>query len=217
MSLKSSKLLVAAGLVGVCLLVYGGNELWQRHIYTHKPLPKYSETPLTTSSRHPDETPVKHEDEYTVPADVPRSISMPSIKEFGFIQKVGLDKSNAIAVPSNVHIAGWYVKSVKPGEKGVSLIDGHVQGFYRPGIFKNALKLKSGDTFTIEYGDHTTRKFAVDSIQSYSPDEASKQMLVQGAGIERQLNLITCGGKYDRAKHEYENRLIIRSKRIDII
>ena len=45
-----------------------------------------------------------------------------------YLQNVGVDQNNQIAVPNNIHIAGWFVDSVRPGENGLSVIDGHVDG-----------------------------------------------------------------------------------------
>ena len=45
-----------------------------------------------------------------------------------YLQNVGVDQNNQIAVPNNIHIAGWFVDSVRTGENGLSIIDGRVDG-----------------------------------------------------------------------------------------
>lgn len=155
------------------------------------------------------------DDAYIVPADQPRMIHMPSIEASGPIQKVGVTKSNAIAVPTNVNFAGWYTKSAKPGYPGLSVIDGHVSGKYKPGIFKQLQKLNKGDTYEVEYGDNSRRTFRVVERKKLPTKEASSYLLDKRSDIERQLNLITCDGVYDRETKQYDQRLIVISEAID--
>lgn len=198
-------------LVGFCLIGYGSFGLWQKYYTTHNPNPIISTEVITNSTNKPDETPVPCA-EYKVANDMPRRIILPSIGTEGCIQKVGVDQNNAVAVPSNIHLAGWFVNSVKPGDKGVSLIDGHVRGKYGPAIFTDLKKLSSGDKFQVEFGDQSIRNFEVVSTEELSIESASKQMLTPKQGIERQLNLITCGGNFDRNNQQYDKRVLVVSK-----
>ena len=177
-------------------------------------LPPY-ETPITHSTLQPQEAKVRNAVGYTVPPSQPRSITLPSIAASGLLQKVAVDQHKAIAVPTNVHVAGWYVLAAKPGDSGVALIDGHVQGRYEPGLFKHLAKLQSGDLFTIEQGNGSHRTFEVVSVASYSVAEVTERMLEPVEGISRQLNLITCGGSYDRTSQQYTRRVLAVSKAID--
>jgi LPXTG-site transpeptidase (sortase) family protein len=153
--------------------------------------------------------------EYIVPADQPRMIHLPTISASGPIQKVGLNKSNAIAVPTNVHFAGWYTGSAKPGYPGLSVIDGHVSGKYSAGIFKQLPKLEKGSEFSIEYGDGSRRTFAVVDGRTLPEKDAAGYLLQKRSTIDRQLNLITCDGVYDRQTKQYDKRYIIVAKAID--
>jgi hypothetical protein len=207
---------LAVVLAGLMLLTYSGMGLWQRHSKTNnpKPVPSSSQV-ITTSTNDPDETPVSLQETYNVPADQPRSISLPTIGANGFVQKVSVDQHNAIAVPNNVNFVGWFTGGAKPGGPGLSIIDGHVQGRYKPGIFKNLSSLKSGDTFQVEYGDRTKRHFKVVRITSYSVADAGREMFKQDSDIESQLNLITCGGRFDSKAQQYEQRVLVVSKKLD--
>src|SRR5687767_5965468 len=104
-------------LVGLGLALFGGYGLWQKYHVTHSaaPLPAASQT-VTQSTDNPDETPPDPKADYTVPVDQPRRISLPSIGAEGFIQKVGLDQHDAVAAPSNIHLAGWYNRGARPGD-----------------------------------------------------------------------------------------------------
>jgi LPXTG-site transpeptidase (sortase) family protein len=200
--------------IGVLLLVFGSWGLWQRYHATHSTQPLPSPHSVSHSSDTTDETPIATNSKYEVPATQPRSISLPTIGAEGFIQKVGIDKQNRVAVPGNINMAGWFTGSSKPGEAGVSLVDGHVQGKYAPGIFKNLGKLKKGDVFSVEFGDRSAKRFRVLSVTSYPVDQVQPQMLKQQDGITVQLNLITCDGPFDRASQEYSKRILVVSQGI---
>lgn len=212
---KTPGMLIAVGAILIIAATFG---LW--HFYhpeekgTALPDPQIT---VATSLPEPAEARPPATARYDVPADQPRSISLPSIGAEGYIQRVGLGKDNAVVAPTNVNFAGWYVAEGKPGDDGVSLIDGHVQGFTQPGIFKRLNELKPGDTFSIEFGDHSRREFQVATIRNYSVEEAGKRMLEQDPTIKQQLNLITCTGAYDKAKQGYDQRLLVVSRRIQLL
>lgn len=161
----------------------------------------------TTSTDAPSEQPVP--DDYTVPADKPLSIQLPSIKAKGFIQQVGVDKNNQMVVPSNVHMGGWYTGSVLPGEEGLSIIDGHVNGLYAKGIFANLSKLKSGDAFTVTFGDKSVKNFKVKALKTVSTEEANTVLYERDSSAVKQLNLITCTGRYEKSTRTYDQRIIV--------
>lgn len=200
-------LIVALALVG-----YGAYGFWQRYQATSsQPAVKVDEV-VTHSTDKPAETIVKDCEDFKTAANNPKKITIPSVGVDGCIQRVGIDQNKAIAVPTNVNVAGWYVNSPVPGEKGVSIIDGHVQGRYSSAIFGKIKDLKAGDTINIMLGNGTDRSFEVVSVKSYSVEETNKQQFVQLEGVERQLTLITCGGRFDPKSQSYDQRVVVRAK-----
>ena len=165
---------------------------------------------LTYSTDKPEETkPKKETYKWQGQPTDPKFITLPTIKADGFIQKVGVDQNKQIAVPNNIHVAGWFNQSVLPGEKGLSVIDGHVTGRVNNGIFKDLDKLKDGDTFKIEFGNGTSKDFKVVKKVDVLVKDAAGVLFSQEPGIERQLNLITCSGVFDKKSQSYPNRLIV--------
>lgn len=152
-------------------------------------------------------------DEYRVGDDQPRLISLPGAPA-GCIVPVGTDQHGAIAVPSNIQLAGWYVDSAIPGQPGVSIIDGHVTGRSSPGIFSSLGELSSGDVVVIELGDGTATRFRVITVDSYTTRETAAQQFVQLPGVDRQLTLITCGGRYVDAATGYDRRVVVRAEAV---
>ncbi len=166
---------------------------------------------VTHSVDVPEETLVK---EFYVPPDLPKIITIPAIGVRGYIQSVGVDQDDQIAVPTNVHLTGWYINSVKPGEKGLSILDGHRDGATLGGVFRNLEKLKKGDKISIEYGDGSVRNFKVVDLKRIPTEDAYDFMYSRIEGVEAQLNMVTCGGKWIKEEKTYEDRIILRAERV---
>lgn len=211
---KRSFLIVVVTLVSAtCLLAYSAWGFWQRYDATHNPHPVIPTTVTTQSTTTPDETPLGEVcSDHTVAATDPRYIEIPAIDVFGCIQQVGIDQNNAIAVPTNIYLAGWYVNSQAPGEQGVSVIDGHVFGRYNDAIFSKLSQLKAGDIIKIERGDGQQLTFAVVDKESYVTEHVMDHLFEPLSGVEQQLNLITCDGVYDEKRITYDKRLVVRAE-----
>lgn len=150
--------------------------------------------------------------EYYVPPDLPKIITIPSLSVRAYLQSVGVDQYGLIAVPNNVHLAGWYINSVKPGKEGLSIITGHRDGATIGGIFRNLEKLKKASKISIEYGDGSMEDFEVVDLKTLSIEDAYDFMYSRVEGVNAQLNLVTCGGKWNKETKTYEKRIIVRAK-----
>ncbi len=166
---------------------------------------------ITHSSDKPDETKPGKGYKWPGTAEDPKYIKLPSIKSEGYIQNVGVDQHKAVAVPSNIHIAGWFTQSARPGSEGLTIIDGHVSGWTSEGIFKRLGKLKIGDNYTVQMGDGKVLKYKVLKVDSVETDKAAAILYSQDPNIRSQLNLITCGGQFDKKSNQYQKRIIITS------
>ena len=151
-----------------------------------------------------------------LPTD-PKRISLPTINAEGYIQNVGVDQKKAVAVPNNIHMAGWFVDTPLPGQQGAnpSVLDGHVSGRKNDGIFKDLAKLKKGDKFSVTFGDDSTKDFVVDDVVSLKTEESASVLFSVKPGLGKQLNLITCGGNFDRVKQQYDQRVIAIAKAVE--
>ncbi len=202
-------------LVGLILVSVGMFVLIKRFILTTGPATIPTET--ATSTNDPEEK--KPTDDqfanYTVPADQPRSIRIDSIGVHGLLQRVGVDSNNAIAVPTNINFGGWYVGSKLPGSKGLSIIDGHVQGRYNDAIFKNLHNSKVDTVVEIEFGDKSIKKFRVVEVKTLPEAESTSFLFLHNPDIASQLNLITCAGKFDESTDKYPDRVIVTTKLVN--
>lgn len=166
---------------------------------------------VTESVKVPSE---EEPEDFYVPPDLPKYITIPSIGVRGYIQSVGIDQKGLIAVPTNVHLAGWYINSSKPGKEGLSIIDGHRDGTTIGGIFRKLETLSKGDNISIEYGDGSEYTFEVVDLKKLSIEDAYDFMYSRIDGVDAQLNLVTCGGKWSREIDTYEDRIIVRARSI---
>lgn len=209
-------LIIVVGLAIVACLGYIGFFIRSWYGVTHNPSPSISSNTVTYSTTTPDETVLGEIcTNYQVADQQPRRIVIESIGVDACIEKVGVDQENRVAVPTNIHLAGWYAGSVLPGEEGLSLIDGHVLGRYNDAVFKNLDQLKDQDRIKIEFGDRSWREFEVYFNETFDLETTQREYLKQTAGVEAQLTLITCGGTFDSYRQQYDQRVVVRSALIE--
>lgn len=167
---------------------------------------------ITYSTDQPDENPPGKDFVWKGKPTDPKYITLPTIKAGGFLQNVGVDQKKAVAVPNNIHMAGWFVDTVLPGAQGLSVIDGHVNGRVNAGIFKNLTKLQAGDSLSIEFGNGSKKEFEVVKLVTKDTKDAAGVLFTQEPGVLNQINLITCSGTWDKQSQQYSQRTIAITK-----
>ncbi len=204
---------------GACLVVAAGVLF-----FVMRPAPKAAapaaapqpQNVVTYSTDTPSEEPATvHTYQSKAKGNEPKYITLPSLNAGGYVEAVGLDQHGAVAVPSNINLAGWYVGTLAPGLAGLSVIDGHVNGQKLPGVFADLAKLAAGDTFTVELANGTVHHFTVKSVSQVPADAAGTALFARDNTIASQLNLITCGGEFNRSKGVYQDRIIVVAALVD--
>lgn len=147
--------------------------------------------------------------------DDPKKITIQSIDVDTYIQKVGIDQNSQIAVPTNINLTGWFVEGARPGEAGLSIIDGHFDGYSSDGVFARLSEVKAGDEVRIEMGSGEIRTFRVKRMATVKTEAAAAELFSQDPKISSQLSLITCGGIFNEANRSYDERIIAITERID--
>lgn len=219
---KHRALRVLGWLLVAALLVVAGLSAWYLYRwYTtgeSTPLP----IPLARADPRVDESDIPKEkiDAYTVPANNPRYISIPSLG----INKVrvlslGVDSNNQLAAPPNINDTGWYNNSATPGSGGTVLIDGHNGGITRDGVFAKIRELPKGAEISLERGDGKKFTYAVVTNKSEKLDVVNKtgmKELMQPitAGKEG-LSLITCDGVWVPKDQVFDRRIMLRAELVD--
>jgi hypothetical protein len=183
--------------------------------YLNRPVPP-AKTPIVTySTDEPNEGKPDKNFHWQGAANDPKYIRLPTIQTEGFIQNVGVDQHKEMAAPNNIHFAGWFADSVRPGQIGLSIIDGHVDGREEAGIFRWLDDLKVHNEYSIEMGDGSLKRYQVKDVVTVDAQEAASALFSQNPDIKSQLNLITCGGSFDQQSRQYDKRVIVISEFID--
>lgn len=167
--------------------------------------------PFTNSPAPATDKPQKSAFEsYYVAADEPRYIFIPKIDVRAMVKHVGLDAAGRIGAPANVHDAGWYAKSAKPGQTGAMVIDGHLSSWDTDGIFYNLKQLKVGDLISIERGDGQTFDYKIIKTSTYNVAEVDMASVLKAANPDRPgLNVITCAGSVIKGTNDFDKRLVV--------
>lgn len=152
---------------------------------------------------------------YRVGADMPRAIYIDKIDVSARTLPMGINTAGAVQAPVNIHDAGWYSGSVKPGEIGAVFINGHASGAYRQGLLAYLDTLVKGDKIVIEKGDGSKIEYLVVETETVSLEKIDmKKVLLPKNGVLRGLNIMTCTGNWIEAKQTYDQRLIIYAEQI---
>lgn len=178
-----------------------------------KPTAKKIDGIITYSTDNPDESKKNAENyNWKGSADEPKKIRISKIGVDAYVQKAGVDQNQRVAVPNNIHLASWFAESQKPGKSGLSVISGHVTGKTSDGIFKQLGTLTKGDTFTIELGNGAVKNYKVIDKVQVKEAESTNYLFSQNPKVKSQVNVITCGGKFNKASNQYEDRIIVSAE-----
>ncbi|WP_251135971.1 class F sortase [Exiguobacterium sp. s138] len=140
--------------------------------------------------------------------ELPKTLTIDSLKVKTNIEQVGLDKKGAMGTPKNEQQVGWYKFGPRPGDVGNAVIDGHTDTKTGPAVFYQLHELKKGDTIKIKDESGRNLVFRVKKLVEYGHLDAPLEKIF-GASDQRNLNLITCIGTYDENEGTYDNRLVV--------
>lgn len=167
-----------------------------------------SSTQQIPTSRPPEDK--NYIQNYHVAAQLPRTITISQIGVYARVLQVGVDKNNTMLTPTTAYDSAWYNGSSRPGEQGAMVINGHVLGDGGPGIFGRLKELGKGSVITVESGDGHKYNYVVANVETVKVDQIDMgKLLVSNDTSKPGLNLITCGGKYDPAKNEFDSRTLV--------
>ena len=140
---------------------------------------------------------------------IPRTISIPAIGINTAVETVAMDAQGRMDVPRDVNDTAWYSLGARPGEKGSAVIDGHLDTVTgAPAVFWNLKKLQTGDTISVTDMKGQTYTFTITKVINYPYDQVPLQQIF-ATNDKPRLNLITCGGTWNRAAHNYQERTVV--------
>jgi LPXTG-site transpeptidase (sortase) family protein len=147
---------------------------------------------------------------YHVAPERPRYLKIPRLQVKARIVGQVAKSSGEISAPNNIADAGWYDSSSSPGEEGSVLINGHVVGATKSGIFHRLGNLREGDTIEIERGDGKIFSYKVIKLEAIDHDKLDMARMLSSIEPGKPgLNLITHSSRYDIRTNKYEQRLVV--------
>ncbi|MFF3415582.1 class F sortase [Streptomyces sp. NPDC002698] len=140
---------------------------------------------------------------------VPVGLRIPAIGVDTPLIRLGLAPDGSVQVPPiTAHDrAGWYRHSPTPGQKGPSVILGHVTvGSYGDGVFRHLARLRHGDRIVVRLENGGSAGFTVGDVRTVAKADFPADA-VYGDVDRPELRLITCGGP--RSGSGYRDNVIV--------
>jgi Sortase domain len=143
-----------------------------------------------------------------VPASsVPVSLRIPAMGVSVSLSKLGLNADKSPQVPTKYQEPGWYKLGPAPGMMGSAVILGHVDDKKGPAVFYKLGSLKAGDKVDVSLANGAVAHFAVKAVETYLKAQFPSQK-VYGSHGYRALQLVTCGGQFDKASGHYLSNVV---------
>ncbi|MGH9021144.1 MAG: class F sortase [Acidimicrobiales bacterium] len=138
----------------------------------------------------------------------PVQLTIPAIHVSTPLIELGLTKGRVVQVPSTTSVAGWYKYGPAPGQESSAVILGHVDSYRGPGVFFRLGTLKYGQRVIVRSANGRVLQFAVIAVREYSKSSFPDK-LVYGPRHYAALQLVTCGGTFDRATGHYLSNIVV--------
>ncbi|MET7295046.1 class F sortase [Streptomyces griseoloalbus] len=145
-----------------------------------------------------------------LPRSEPTRLLIPAIDVDAPFTDLAINGKGQLEAPPahNTNLVGWYAKGVSPGERGTSIIAGHVDTATSPAVFARLSELKKGDRLRVLREDGSKATFVVDETESFDKDDFPDARVYADTS-DAQVRLITCAGDYDRAAQDYTENLVV--------
>jgi LPXTG-site transpeptidase (sortase) family protein len=130
------------------------------------------------------------------------------------IVEKGVDEQGVMQAPDNATDVAWYDFSGRPGFGSNVVFAAHVDYIHvGPAVFWNLKDLEPGDIIRVQLADGSEYRYSVDFKQQFDAETAPVNDIV-GSTPQEMVTLITCGGVFNSATHQYDKRLVVRAKRV---
>jgi sortase family protein len=143
----------------------------------------------------------------------PVALIIPAIGVRTHLVHLGLTAQGTLQVPSSTAVAGWYVRSPRPGQIGSSIIAGHIDSLSGPAVFYRLHLLRRGDLVYVRRAGGSLAVFRVNAVRKFAKT-LFPTSTVYGPTVDPQLHLITCGGAFDRATGSYLSNIVVFTSQV---
>ncbi len=140
---------------------------------------------------------------------VPSAVRLPSGVTVP-VDAVGVDDQGVLAVPGDIHRAGWWTGGARAGDPyGGVVVAGHVDSA-RAGIGPMAELVDVRVGALVELvGGGERRTYRVSLTRQVPKARLSAGLGVFDQVVPERLVLITCGGRFDRVARHYADNLVV--------
>lgn len=141
---------------------------------------------------------------------VPTRLRIPAIAVDAPFTPLSIGASGRLDAPppNDKNLVGWFKDGSTPGERGASIVAGHVDTTTGPAVFLQLRFLRPGSTVDITRADGVVATFKVDSVEKFSKAKFPDKR-VYADTPDAQLRLITCGGDYDKKAKDYVDNVVV--------
>jgi hypothetical protein len=132
------------------------------------------------------------------------------------VMPVGLDEDGWVDAPppEDPNLAGWFTGAVSPGEKGTSVIVGHVDNQQGPAVFYGLGSLKKGNRIKVLRSDRKTAVFKIYGIEVFEKSNFPGSRVYSDKG-RPELRVITCGGGFSK-RSGYDGNVVVFARLVDV-
>jgi Sortase domain len=137
----------------------------------------------------------------------PVALRIPAIGVSVPVSQLGLNPDRTVQVPTDFQKPGWFRLGPTPGQVGSAVILGHVDSYKGPAVFYRLRSLRLGDRVDVSLADGVVAHFVVNKVAMY-PKQRFPARQVYGSHGYSALQLVTCGGKFDRRTRSYLSNVV---------
>ncbi|WP_190132940.1 class F sortase [Streptomyces mashuensis] len=119
----------------------------------------------------------------------------------------------ALDVPSSPDTVGWWALGARPGaDRGTVLLAGHVDSRDRGlGAFAALYAVRAGTRVVVTSADGRRYTYVIVARRIYGKEALPPDLFADGR--RARLALVTCTGRFDRARHQYTQNLVLLGER----
>ena len=143
------------------------------------------------------------------PAFVPQFLVLPSGR-LAPVDGAGIAEDGSLVVPPDPARVGWWTGGAEAGDPyGSVVLAGHIDSRrYGIGVLAELVQAKPGQLLVIR---STTRslRYRISVIRQISKASLRSETDVFSQEVSPRLVLVTCGGRYNPVKHEYDDNLVV--------
>lgn len=148
----------------------------------------------------------------TVTVGKPTRLSIPRLKINAAVDSIGLDRSGRIGLPSRSSNVAWFNQSVRPGQPGNAIMNGHLDTFLGPAVFWRLRNAKRGDDIVVTDERNRTYRFRVTTVRMYDRNAPIYFEDVFDHTTRTKLSLITCAGRWNWRTRQYSHNLVVTAE-----